>query len=174
MIPVTLEIIQFIAWTIALIEVIVSLYILAVDYRSPGSRSVAFYLLVSALSTYLIGMLSASENTSQAVIPSIFLAFLSPINPVLLLLVTLFMLQPSWLLLTNPQTAMRRTGWPRYIILFTRWMLIGLMALPIALTFSDIFLGTQLYYTGIDGSQYRGGYILEPEFTSGSLAAALK
>ncbi|MGW8249411.1 MAG: cache domain-containing protein, partial [Anaerolineales bacterium] len=151
--------IQYIAWFLAIAELIVGLYILALNPRHIANRHVGIFLLLSAVNSYALGMMVMSGSSGQAQLPAVMLAMTTSATEPLLLLCSVALLRPRWL------TGERRWRW---------YPIYALAILPAALTLLDLNLGTRLWYSGIDPSSYSGGFLITPQFTSGSVSVAVR
>jgi GAF domain-containing protein/HAMP domain-containing protein len=152
------QIVQILAWLIALIEAIVGLYVLLLNYRHTTNRYVSAFLFILAVNTLAVGSLVSASSPGQARLPSIMIAASIPAIMPALLLALVALIKPDWL-----QGA--RTWW--------RWIALILVVAPFVLTFSDVFLNTRLWYTGLDVGAYTGGYTPVSEFTAGALKTIL-
>jgi GAF domain-containing protein/HAMP domain-containing protein len=151
----TSEIIQIIAWGLALIEFIVGVYIFALNPWSRANRRVGILMIIVAINSYAIGALTVAQVIAQAHIPSILIAITTPMAQPGLLIVTIVLLKEEWL---------------RGPLKYFRWVLFGIFFSPVVLTLLDIFAGTQFWFTGIDSVSYQGGYIVLSSFTQGTIA----
>ena len=153
------EIFRLVAWFIALIELVVAFYVLALNARHPANRHVSVFLLLSAVSTFALGQMSAATDAAQAAWPTALLAAVTPtLNPWILLL-TVLLLKTDWL-----------RGRGRWL----KWGVYGVTCLAGLLTLMDIGLGTRLWYTGLEAQLYKGGVAPLSLYTMGSLALPIK
>jgi GAF domain-containing protein/HAMP domain-containing protein len=158
-----------IAYVLALIEFILALYVLALNFWHPANRSVSFLLLLFAASSFAIGAIVPAINLSQAWTPAAILAMTNPaIQPVILITI-IILIRPGWL------RARRWVGWLIYL----------LAGLPGALTLFDLLVYSQpanpllnriapLFYTGPDPALYTGGFTASSEIIRGVLAVPLR
>jgi len=149
----TEQTLQLVAWFLALIDLILSLYILLLNVRHPANRHTSALLLLFAINTFAQGLMAGATDTTQAALPASLLAATVPaLNPALLL-VAIVLLRPRW----------RRVWWPLY----------GLVLLPPLLTLLDIGLGTRLWYTGLAAEAYAHRFELSA-WATGRLAPFLR
>lgn len=136
-------ILQYVAWFIALIELIVGLYILALNVWHTANRHVSGLLLAIGGNTLALGMLAAAADVDQARSATIILSAIAPAVAPLLLIVAVALLRPQWM-----------SGWRHWL-----WSpLYALAILPIFLTAIDATSGTTLLYTGL-AEDYPGGVV---------------
>jgi GAF domain-containing protein/HAMP domain-containing protein len=148
-----------VAWLLGLIEFIAALYVLLLGVRHPANRHVSALLMVYAIISFSTGLLSGAENATQAALPTRLLAAtVLGVHPGMLV-TSVALLRPHWL------SARWRAVW---------WLVYGLALLPAALTSADLWLGTELWYTGPDVEAYRGGLVSLSEAAQGSLATVLR
>jgi len=155
----SVQIFQLVAWTIALVELIMGLYILVLNIRSSANRHVSFLLILFALNTYAQGYLLTSVSLSQIGLPLFTLAATTPAIQPGLLLVALVMLKPNWL----------QVG--RKVI---RWFLYAVVAIPIILTLVDLFSPSPIWFTGYTPESYPGGFIYLKDYTQGTYGDLLR
>lgn len=149
---------QSIAWLIALVELILGLYVLTLNFRGLANRHIAIFLLITAVYTFGAGSMSGAANDAEARFPSILEAITSPAIPPLLLLNTLAIFHPQAF----------RSRWRRLL-----WLPRLAAALPILLTAIDLAFNTRLYYSGILPGDYQGGYVTYQQLASGVLSPFL-
>jgi GAF domain-containing protein len=145
---------QFVAWFIALLELVFGLYILSLNAWHTANRHVSAVLLLIAANVFATGWLLSATNAAQATWPIYIHATTTPAMQVGLLLITVVLLKPDWL------RGRRRWLW---------WPLYGLWPLSFLLTLVDVRWGTRLWYTGLDAS-YTGGYVSMSSYATGLLA----
>lgn len=151
--------IQYIAWFLAIAELIVGLYILVLNPRHSANRYVGIFMIVSAVNTYALGMMVTAGSPGQAHLSAVILAATTSATEPLLLLASVALLRPRWL------HGKRRWIW---------WPVNGLVILPAVFTLIDLVVDTQLWYSGIDPIAYQGGFIITPEFTDGSASMIVR
>jgi GAF domain-containing protein/HAMP domain-containing protein len=150
---------QYIALFLTLVEVIVGLYILVLNRHHSANRHVGIFLLLSAINTYAVGMMITAQSAAQAEYSAIILAMTTSATEPLLLVTSISLLRPQWLL--------GRYRWIWYPVY-------GLALLPAILTGIDLLFGTRTWYTGIDAETYSGGFLITPEFTGGNLSVLVR
>jgi len=150
---------QYIAWFLALIEFILALYILLLNAWHSANRHVSALLLLFAINTFSVGLLGGATSTNEATLPTYLLAATTPALLSTTLLVAVVLLTPDWL----------RSRWRRIW-----WLGYGEAFLPILLILVDAGLGTRLWYTGLDGATYAGGFVTLRVYTVGSLSLLLR
>ncbi len=147
--------IQFIAWLVALTELVLGLYALVLNAREAANRNASIFLVSAAVSTFTIGWMIAAEGSIQAFSPALVSAIVSPTIPLLFFLAALAIVVPDW-----TQGKLR-----------SLWLVTYLLALiPAGVTLVDINTGSHYWFTGIP-SGYTSGLVPFTEYTSGSLAA---
>lgn len=152
------QIVQYIAWLIALVELIIGLYVLIINYRSTVNQHIALFLLVTAISTFAIGSLARAVDAGQARLPSIVEAAAGPVIQPLLFLTTVAVLRPG----------LFKGRWRWW-----RWIPIIFALLPALLTFTDVVFNTRLFYSGMPASSYTGGYLPVRGFSTGLFGLTL-
>jgi GAF domain-containing protein/HAMP domain-containing protein len=155
------EILQLVAWLLALTEFIVGLYVLLLNVRHTANRHVSVFLLISALNTLAMGQIYGATDIAQATWPTALMAIVSPANGPWLLILPIVLLKPDW----------PRSRW------YWRWIwrsLYGLTFLPVVLTLVDLALGTRLWYTGLQAQTYTGGFVSLSQYAVGSLSQPIK
>ena len=156
---VTNQVVQLIAWIIALIEFTVGLYILLLNTRSQSNRHVSILLVLFSLNTFSQGLMLAATNLDQVQVVLSILAATTPAIQPGLLLIALVLLKPQWI-----QGRWRGFRWGMYIVII----------LPIIFTLLDMFFGTSLWFTGYATQGYVGGFINLPEYTQGLFGPFLR
>ncbi len=151
----TNQTIQYAAWFLAIVYVVIGLYIVVLNPRHRANRLVSVFLLVSAMISYAFGMMVMANSAAQGRLPAILLAITTYATAPLLLASTIALLKPDWL-------EGRRRWW--------QLPLVFLALLPLVCTLIDLLFGTRLWFAGIDPNRYQGGIISPSEFTGGSLA----
>ncbi len=150
-----LPFLTLVAWLVALIELILGLYVLTLNFRQYLNRVLGTFLLFSALYVFATGQLFQATSLDSALWATQLVAATSLLVPILILWVTLAFLQPTWLV--------GRVRWGD-------WLFKGLLALFLLLTLLDVFAGTRLWYGGVPVT-YTGGYIAPEAYVTGWLAA---
>lgn len=150
---------QLIAWFITLIEVIVALYILVLNAWHVSNRHVSVFLLLSAVSTFALGVIKGASDVDQAIIPTYLLASVAPaIGP--------------WMFLLS--LALFKSNWMRDRQRWVWWVVCGITFLPALLVLLDVLVGTRLWYTGLNADTYGGGFASLDTFAAGSLAPLIQ
>lgn len=155
----TNQTIQYIAWLLAITELIVGLYVWILNPRHPANRNIGTFLLITAINSYAVGLMVTARTIGQATLPAILLAMTTSAIGPLLLVSTISLLKPEWM-----KERMRPFIFAVYL----------LAAIPFILTLVDILNSTQLWYTGINAVTYTGGFLITPEFTMGSLSLIVR
>lgn len=153
------QVLQFIAWFCALIELIMGLYVLVLNVRHPANRHVFGFFLVSAANAMGTGILAGATNIQEARPGTWLLSASTGAMQPLLILVAVVLLRPAWL-----RGRWRWIAWPLYALTF----------LPILLTIVDVAAETGLYYTGLDPQTYRSGFVSYHVYTAGLLSGLLR
>lgn len=149
----------YIAWLIALVELILGLYVLVLNAWHTANRHTSALLLVVAANSFAIGSMANAGTLQSAYLPAIVLAATTLAIEPLLLLNTLALLKPEWL------AGRRKWLWSPFY---------ALALLPTVLIILDITLETNLWFTGIDPSRYAGGFLTPDTLTQGKVSAALQ
>jgi GAF domain-containing protein/HAMP domain-containing protein len=151
--------IQFVAWFVALIEIILGLYILVLNAWHSANRHLAALLLLFSINSYALGNLTAATSVSDAYWPAFFVAVSAPAIPSLLVLNTIILIKPEW-----------RSGNKKLL-----WGIFYAIALaPIFLAGSDIIIHTKLWFSGLETSTYSGGFAAMPSYTQGALGVYVR
>ncbi|MBN1667444.1 MAG: GAF domain-containing protein [Anaerolineales bacterium] len=146
--------VQFVAWGIGLIELILGLYILFLNYRHTANRHSSALFFLFALNSFAIGLLVGAGDAAAGQPAAAFLAATIPAFGPALLLVAIVLLKPEWL------KGRFRWGW-RLLYLFA--------LLPMLLTVLDYFSATNLWFSGLDPQIYQGGFTELANYTSDTL-----
>ncbi len=153
------EILQLIAWSIALLEFIFGLYILALNIWHPANRNVGMLLLIFAINTSALGILVATTNLYDAFWPTLMLAMTTPASLPGLLLISIILLKPNWFANKNR---------------VLQYGLYALVLLPILLTLSDWLLNTGLWFTPLTKENFEPGFLQISKYTNGPLGVPLR
>ena len=149
----------YIAWMIALVELIIGLYVLILNAWHTANRHTSALILIIAANSFAVGSMINAISLQSATVPAIVLAATTLAIEPLLLLNTIALLKPEWL-----SGRIRWLWWPFY----------ALALLPAILTIIDATLNTSLWFTGIDPGQYSGGFLILDKFTQGKASYALQ
>ena len=149
----------YIAWLIALVELILGLYVLVLNAWHTANRHTGALILMVAANSFAIGSMANAGALQSAYLPAIVLAATTLAVEPLLLLNTLALLKPEWLAGRH-----KWLWWPFY----------ALVLLPTVLIILDITLKTNLWFTGIDPGTYAGGFLTLDTFTQGKASSALQ
>jgi len=155
----TTELFQLIAWIFALIELIMGLYILILNFRNNANRHVSVLLLLIAVNTFAQGFMLTAEELRHIQLPVLLLAATTPAIQPALLLVSVLLLKPDWL----------RGRWKVFW-----WAVYGMVALPVILTLVDYFFQTSIWFTGYHSDTYSGGFVNMQYFTEGFLGVPIR
>ena len=136
---------QLIAWFLAIVEFVLTLYILLLNIRHTANRHAAALFLLITLHTFSIGLMLGGMQSSRVGVP-LSAATMPAVIPAILLM-TVMLIKPQWL------PGRGRAKWTR-----VWWLVYGFWALPIILTAIDVIFGTRLWYTPV-GAAYSGGYV---------------
>ena len=93
----TNQTIQYIAWLLAITELIVGLYVWILNPRHPANRNIGTFLLITAINSYAVGLLVTARTIGQATMPAILLAMTTSATEPLLLVSTISLLKPEWM-----------------------------------------------------------------------------
>ncbi|HQE91213.1 MAG TPA: GAF domain-containing protein [Anaerolineae bacterium] len=145
---------QLLTWVAALVEVILSLYILILDARHTTNRHVSLLSFLLFLNNVAMGSLLAADSADQALFPTqLFAATVHAVVPAATV-AAVVLLRPAWL-----RNRWRWVWWLNYLAL----------ALPIVATASDVIFGTRIWYFGFTASTYAGGYLPLRDYVSPTL-----
>jgi GAF domain-containing protein/HAMP domain-containing protein len=153
------QILQVVAWFLALSELVIGLYVLVLNVRHTVNRQLGTLLLVFALNSFAVGQLMVARDVIEATWPTYLLAVTTPI------------IGPGLLAVTS--NLVKRDHLPRWWRKFL-WGMLLLTLLPVVFFFVDISFGTGIWYTGLDELIYAGGFAGLAEYTSGSLSGVIK
>ena len=121
------------AMFLGLVQVVISLYIIILNYRNRANQHVSLLLMLFALNGIGLGLLIRAQSPQEARIPMALVAATTTSNQPFLFLAAVAMLRVRWF--------SSRVRWPLYF-----FYLLG--ALPIILTVIDLILGTNLWFSG--------------------------
>lgn len=142
-----------VALLVAMLELIVGLYVLALNSKHTANRHVGGFMLLLAVNTFAVGTITNSTNILQATGATILLAATSAAILPVQTLTTIALLKPEWL--------SGRWGW-------LRWLPQFFALLPFALTIIDLAFGTSFWYTGLP-NDYSGGFVRVNIYSDGFL-----
>ena len=136
--------IQLLAWFIAVIALVMSIYIILLFIHQRANRWLSLTFLLLAAISYAVGSM-AGAKTVDGVMPGLYLssALIPAIIPGLLLAV-LSLMKPTWI-----------TGRWRWI----SRLLQVLMVVPALFLVLDVLFGLHLMHKGFPASGYEGGYV---------------
>lgn len=146
---------QIIAWTIALLELMVSGYTLVLNSKQSINQNLAGFLLLLAINIAATGSLLRSNTISEAKLPAIILAASTP------------MIQP---ILLSSSICLFRQNWQRSRL---KWLVATgylLAIIPIITTVYDLITHQGIWITGLEAANYQGGYLPLIAYTQGSLS----
>lgn len=153
------DILQGIGWFLALLELIMALYVLALNPWHTANRHMSAVLGFFMINSFALGLLIHTADVNQANLAATLLSLTTEGVKAGLLLLTVVLLRPEWL------AGRWRWAWR---------LLYGLIALPILLTMIDRVWGTGLWYTGLDPQTYAGGYVENVVYLQGGWFAFLR
>ena len=148
------QIIQFTAWLIAMIELVLSTYILIINTSQAANRNSSILLLIASISSFAIGRMVSAQDASQSLLSTLVLAMFLPSMPLLFFMAIIAILKPEW-----ERSRLRWIGRLVYL----------LVLLPVAVAVTDYSARTAYWYTGIP-ADYSGGYLSLSQYASGSYA----
>ena len=151
--------IQFGAWLIALVELVLGLYVLVLNARHSANRHASALLLVIAANTFAVGWMISANTPRQGFQPAILFGMTTPAIPVMLLIATIALLKPEWL---------RRRG--RWV----GWLVYLLALIPAIVTFLDLGLGSHYWFGGLASPQYTGGFVQLDRIAAGQYAPTIQ
>lgn len=151
--------VQLWIWFIALLEFVLGLYILALNYRHTANRHVSSSLILIAVNTFAAGSIIARENQPQAYLDWILLVVTTPAMPPLLFLTTVAVLKPAWL--------SSRVRW--------LWRLVYVLILfPAALIMIDQLFNPNFWLYTIDIQNLNLQFINSSAYTQGNIIPYLR
>lgn len=153
-----LDPLQYLAWFLALIELLLALYILSLTKINSNYRYVSLPGLIAVFNSFSLGLFVVAPEIVQATWASYIIAIASFSMQPVLLLATVALLRPDWL----------RGRWQP-----VRWLTWVLALLPLALILTDVISGSRLWYTGLDPQTYTAGFVARQAYLGGSLAPLL-
>ncbi len=153
-----LDPLQYLAWFLSLIELLLALYILSLSKINSAYRYVSLPGLVAVFNSFSLGMLTVAPEIVQATWVSYIIAIASFSMQPVLLLATVALLKPDWLY----------GRWQP-----VRWLTWVLGLLPLVLILIDVISNSRLWYTGLDPQTYTAGFVARGVYLSGSLALLL-
>src|SRR5574341_438488 len=153
------QLIQFGAWLIALVELILGLYVLVLNARHVANRHASALLMVIAANSFAVGWMIGANNPNQGLKPAILLAITTPAIQALLLIVTIALLKPEWL-----RGRGRWMGWLVYLF----------ASIPMLVALIDLVFGTNYWFSGLPAAQYSGGFIELERVTIGQYASIIR
>ena len=144
---------QLIVWGIGLIELILALYVLILNWQNTANRHTSALFLLFSIVSFAMGWLMGAENIAEGTQPAIILAATSTIAGIALLITAIVLIKPEWL------SGRRRWVWRS---------LYGLAALPFIATTIDVLSGSKIWFVGLP-ENYAGGYLQLEEYTNTAL-----
>lgn len=153
------QFLQIIAWLLALLEVSVALYILALNVRHPANRHISALLLLFAVNGFAVGQLLGARGIESARMPTIHLAAAAPVIAPGQLITMLILLKPEWLKKRRPRL---------------KAILYLMILLPAFLLLSDLLRGAQFFYSDLDPLTYTGGYVSLRGYLQGWLGGLIR
>ncbi len=148
---------QFVIWGIGLVELILALYILALNTKHPANRHVSALFMLFAINSLALGALVGAITVANANLPAAVLAATTPIFGLALLLTSIVLVKPAWMY--------SRLRWFWYLIY-------ALLFLPIVITIIDLIFKTNIWFIELDPATYNGGYIPLSEYTNPELSVS--
>lgn len=162
-------VLQYLVWLLALTDLVLGLYGLALNHHASANRHISFLFLLLSLISFCSGFLVAIPSVQHAGVYTAVLAAIIPALQPAILLAAIVLLRPDML---RPETS--RYSW-------IRWGLRLLIFYPTFLVLTDIasktvLLGAAsanaanrlaLFYTGLDPLVYQGGYAILSSYTGG-------
>ena len=152
---VTQSVMQLIIWGIGIFELILSLYILALNSRNSANRHSSALFFLFAINSFALGWLFGAKTTAEGYLPAAILAATTPIFGLALLLTSVVLIKPQWI--------SSRFRWVWYFVY-------SLLALPFLITIIDLFFQTNLWFTGLSPVDYSGGYVSLSTYTNPQLS----
>ena len=155
---------QYFAWFIALVALVIGLYTLVINPRHPANRHVSFLLLLIAAQVFAIGSMinnvgvESSAAILQATLPAMLLVATTLARQPVLLLVIVVLLKPDWLIGSAHEPGSleanrtRRFSW-RWIW----WLVYAFIPLIFVLVFLDAVFATNGSWLPQNLQLYLGG-----------------
>ena len=148
---VTQSVMQLIIWGIGIFELILSLYILALNSRNSANRHSSALFFLFSVNSFALGWLFGAETAVEGNLPAAILAATTPIFGLALLVTSVVLIKPQWIY--------SRIRWVWYLVYC-------LLALPLVITIIDLFFQTNIWFTGLLPVNYSGGYVPLSSFTN--------
>lgn len=152
---ITQPVMQLIIWGIGLVELILALYILAINAKHVANRHVSALFILFAINSLALGSLVGAKTAAEGNIPAAILAATTPVFGLALLVTSIVLVKPKWIF--------SRLRWFWFV-------LYGLLALPIIITIIDLTFHTNIWFVGLNPDTYSGGYISLAEYTNPELS----
>ena len=89
------QILQVVAWFVAMVEIVLGLYILALNIWHPANRHVGALFLTFAVNIFGVSLFVVAADVEQAIWATYLLAATSPLIQVLILIATFVLLKPD-------------------------------------------------------------------------------
>lgn len=153
------QVLDLVAWFLALAQFVFGLYLIFLNFRRPANRWVGGTFLLFAMNSYALTSLLDVSDVVKALPPTYILAATSPALGFALLCNALVLLRPHWY-------EERSRLW--------NGILLSLLVLPVLVTFADLVWGTNLWYTGLDSRIYEVGSVALTAFTAGRLSLLIR
>jgi len=151
------EILQYLAWFLALVEFVLALYVLLLNILHIANRHVCGLLFLLAANTAAVGFVLGSPLADSFAWP--LLAATIPVFQLALFITAVVLLKPRW------HSGRWRPVW---------WLVYALISLPFILTAIDLALGTNLWYSGFGPEAAPTGFEPLSSFTHGTLAPLIR
>lgn len=152
---ITQPVMQLIIWGIGLVELILALYILALNVKHSANRHVSALFFLFAVNSMALGSLVGAKTVSTANLPAAILAATTPTFGLALLITGVVLVKPQWI--------GSRLRWFWYL-------LYALLVVPIFFTIIDLTLHTNIWFVGLNPETYIGGFISLSAYTNPELS----
>ncbi|MBN1261762.1 MAG: hypothetical protein JXB35_13885, partial [Anaerolineae bacterium] len=87
---------QLIAWFVALLDFILALYLLVLNFRNLANLHISALLLFFSVNIFGLGWLIGARDATQAAAPTVLLSATSAMTQPALLLAAIVLFRPEW------------------------------------------------------------------------------
>ena len=143
------DILQLAAWSLGLLDLILSFYIIIVNRYHVINRYTSGLFIIMAVNSFALGTMANATNEIEAAWATAYLAATTISMGFSVAFIAVILTKSSW------------------VFGQARWPLVGayiIWGLPIALTAIDLLFGTQIWYLGLPAG-YTNGYLGLSEYT---------
>lgn len=142
-------------WFLALVELVLGLYVLALNYRHTANRHVCASLILFAVNTFAAGSTLSGANQPKVYLDWVLLVVTTPALSPLLLLTTVAVLRPDWF--SSGLRWLWRLG---YVLII----------LPAAILFIDQLVSSNLWFSSIYVQNLNLQFVISSAYSQGEIA----